>query len=227
MRKVSLFIGLALFALAGSARAQDEAPAPAGDTAAAPAGDTAAAPAGDTAAAPAPAPEAVKAAAAASDSKMQAGVSLLPMLLGKGKFDSQSYDLKMAYGIGLSFNYVVIPGLTVGIAPQLILNVKAKDGDGDASKQYDLMARVAYAYTVAPKFAIYAEVLPGYSIISPPHGDSGKGFVIAGGVGAMYDVTDQVFVNLGVGYQYGMQKTSGVKTSDSYLRIAVGAGVKF
>jgi hypothetical protein len=220
MRKVSLILGLALFALAGSARAQDEAPA------AAPTGDAAApAPAPETVAAPAAAP-------AASDSKMQLGLNLLPMALGK--VDSgTSADMAFAYGVGLSFGYVVIPGLTIGLAPQAVFNVKPKNAPSGttAAKEYDIMARIAYAYTVAPKFAVYAEVLPGYSIISNPSPlDAGKGLVLAGGVGATMDVTDQVFVNLGVGYQMGFQKVTvlGVSGDEKakFLRIAVGAGVK-
>jgi hypothetical protein len=215
MRKVSLILGLALFALAGSARAQDEAPAPAGDPAAAPA------PAPETVAAPAAAP-------AASDSKMQLGLNLLPMLIGKTKTDAGSFDMSMAYGVGLSFGYAVIPGLYVGVAPQALFRVNLKPAEGTSAKAYDLLARVAYVYTVAPKIGIYAEVLPGYSIVTDPSGgSSAKGFVIAGGVGGMMDVTDQVFINLGVGYQYGLEKRSGNKDNLSYLRIAVGAGMKF
>jgi hypothetical protein len=124
------------------------------------------------------------AASAASDSKTQLGFNLLPMLIGKAKGDSYSRDLKPAYGISLHFDYAVIPGLTVGLAPQALFNVKPNDLHVDASKEYDLMARVAYSYTVAPKVGIYAEVLPGYSIISAPPGRSGaKGLVLAGGVG--------------------------------------------
>jgi len=227
MRKVSMFLGLALFALAGSARAQDEAPAPA--------------PAGDPAAAPAPAPETLAAtpapAAAGPDSKMQVGINLMPMALGKESSTdpisggSASADLAFAYGVGLSFGYAVIPGLTVGVAPQALFNVKPKNGDSSAAKEYDLMARIAYAYTVAPKFAVYAELLPGYSVISNPSpADAGKGFVFAGGLGATMDVTDQVFVNLGVGYQMGFQKAkfAGVSLDEKtkFLRIALGAGVK-
>jgi hypothetical protein len=162
---------------------------------------------------------------------MQAGINLLPMLIGKTKTDfggtDTSVDMKMAYGIGLTFSYAVIPGLYVGVAPQFLLNVKEKDATGDAAKAIDLLARVAYVYTVIPKLGIYAEVLPGYSIVMPSSGDSAKGFVIAGGVGGMYDVTDQVYVNLGVGYQYGLQKADSIKANLSYLRIAVGAGMKF
>ncbi len=224
MRKVSMFLGLTLFALAGSARAQDEAPAPTGEPAAAPA------PAGEPAAAPAP--EAVAAPAAApavSDSKMQLGLNLLPMLIGKTKTDAGSNDMSMAYGVGVSFGYAVIPGLYVGVAPQALFRVNGKPAAGDSAKAYDLLARVAYVYTVAPKIGIYAEVLPGYSIVSlpAPISKSAKGFVIAGGVGAMMDVTDQVFVNLGVGYQYGLEKVDSAKSNLSYLRIAVGAGMKF
>jgi hypothetical protein len=212
-----MILGLALFALAGSARAQDEAPAPA--------------PAGDPAAAPAPAPETVAAPApapAASDSKMQLGLNLLPMLIGKTKTDAGSADMSMAYGVGLSFGYAVIPGLYVGVAPQALFRVNGKPAEGTSAKAYDLLARVAYIYTVAPKIGIYAEVLPGYSIVTDPSGgSSAKGFVIAGGVGGMMDVTDQVFVNLGVGYQYGLEKVSGNKANLSFLRIAVGAGMKF
>jgi hypothetical protein len=89
MRKVSTLVGLIVFALAGSARAQNEAPA------AAPAGDTAAAPAGDTAAAPAPAPEAVAAPApvAAGTDYVSRGLTLgagnlqvtLPIVLNLSK----------------------------------------------------------------------------------------------------------------------------------------------
>jgi Outer membrane protein beta-barrel domain len=222
MRKVSLFLGLALFALAGSARAQDES----GPAGAPPALDGNGAPIAGPEVATAPAP-----AAAAPDSKMQAGLNLLPMALGKMNAAGISGDLAFAYGVGLSFGYAVIPGLTVGLAPQAVFHVVGKDG-GTAGKEYDIMARVAYAYTVAPKFAIYAEVLPGYSIISNPNGaDSAKGLVLAGGVGAMMDITDQAFVNLGVGYQMGFQKVSVAGTSidekTKFLRIALGGGVKF
>jgi hypothetical protein len=162
---------------------------------------------------------------------MQAGVNFIPVLLGKMKGDSGSEDAAFGYGFGLSFGYAVIPGLYVGVAPQLLLGLKPKNLPAgvsvDASKAIDILARVAYVYTVIPKLGIYAEVLPGYSIILPPSGDKGKGFVIAGGVGAMYDVTDQVYVNLSVGYEYGLQKVDSAKENFSFLRTAVGAGMKF
>lgn len=224
MRKLSLLVALMLFALAGSAQAQDGTPA-----------------ADPGAAAAAPITE-VAPAAAASESKMQVGIAFLPMLLGKvgtgPSGDDTWEDMSLAYGIGLSFGYNVIPGLSVGVAPQVLLHVKAKDASKSMT-EYDLMARIAYAYTVIPKLAVYAEILPGYAIVTLPSGTtymgekppSPKGLVLGFGAGAAYDVADQFFVNLGVGYQMGFQKmsvagaTNDVKTK--FLRIALGGGMKF
>ena len=86
MRKVATLVGLTVFALAGSAFAQDSSgrifsgsrpeAAPAADTAApAPAADPAAAPVGDPAAAPAPAPEAAPAPVAAGTSYTTRGLT--------------------------------------------------------------------------------------------------------------------------------------------------------
>jgi hypothetical protein len=227
MRKLSLFAALTSFALAGSARAQDETPA----------------------VEPAPTTEAAAPAAAATvtpESKFRVGIAFLPMLMGKmgvNENDDLAWgDTKMAYGVGLMFGYKAIAGLSVGVAPQLLLNVKGKDESFDPydpSKEIDLMARIAYEYTVIPKLDVYAEVLPGYSIILFADGRSimgevppnPKGLVIGFGAGAAYDITDQFFANLGVGYQMGFAKFSSGGTDygnrTKFLRIAVGGGMKF
>jgi len=222
MRKLSLFIGLTVFALAGAARAQEETPAPA------PTVDP------ETPAAVAP---------AASESKMRVGLNFLPMLMGKvgtGETKDLAWaDLKTAYGVGLVFGYKVIDGLSVGVAPQILFNVKGKDDTSGASKEWDLLARIAYEYTVMPKLDVYAEVLPGYTIVQFASGRSfmgetppnPKGFAIGFGAGAAYDLTDQFFANLGVGYQMNFTQFS-VGGSDlanrtKYLRIALGGGMKF
>jgi hypothetical protein len=96
---------------------------------------------------------------------------------------------------------------------------------------------------VIPKLAVYAEVLPGYSIISYQTSvtdrgsqvywsDRSQGLVIGFGGGAAYDITGMFFFNLGVGYQLGYQSMAFPNSPASYpantqfLRIAVGAGVK-
>jgi len=146
--------------------------------------------------------------------------------------------IKLAYGVGITAGYAVIPGLTVGIAPQVIFHLIGDNSSGDSATEYDLMVRIAYAYTVIPKLSVGVEVLPGYSIIAIPSSlkegtsfDNPKGFVMAFGAGAAYDVTDMFFANVGIGYQIGFQSTSIMGTSEdiktSFLRILVGGGVKF
>jgi hypothetical protein len=243
MRKnIAILSILATSLMSYAAVAQDEAAAP-------PAEGAAPAPEAAPAAAPAPAPEMAPApAAAAADTKFQVGIAFLPMLIGKQKESGtvsgfkidQSNDLKFAYGVGITASYVIIPGLSAGIAPQAIFNVIPKNASGDAAKEFDIMARIAYAYPVIPQLSVGVEVLPGYSIISLPSSmsnqggvkvDNPKGFVIGFGATAAYDINNMFFANLGVGYQMGFQSTSvagsSVDSKTSFLRILVGGGVKF
>lgn len=190
---------------------------------------------------------------AAPDRKIQVGVAFLSTFLGQatigGTPDQQTTDrtpdLDTAYGISLSLGYNVIAGLSLGVAPQFFWNLTTNNLVFSASHyksdmELDLMARIAYAYKVIPKLAVYAEVLPGYSIISyqfPVAEDKvgrvfwsgrSRGYVIGFGAGAAYDITDMFFANLGVGYQLGYQSvpngTDHARTQ--FLRIAVGGGLK-
>jgi hypothetical protein len=199
--------------------------------------------------------------AAARDRKMLVGVAFLSTFLGQatigGSPDQQNDDrtpaLDTAHGFSLSLGYNVIAGLSLGVAPQFFWNLNTNNLAFSASHyksdmELDLMASIAYAYRVIPKLAIYAEVLPGYSISSyryqfpnPIRGGGGvfwtdraRGFVIGFGGGAAYDITDMFFANLGVGYQLGYQSvpnhavppaTDHARTQ--FLSIAVGGGLKF
>lgn len=164
------------------------------------------------------------------------GLSFLPMALGSFTASpggmTVTADAAFAFGFGVSAGYEVLPGLTVGIAPQAVFNVKPKEDGGAAARQLDAMARVAYALSVAETIALYAEVLPGYSLISPPDGgDNSKGMVLALGGGAVMDLSDRVFTTLGAGYQLGFQKRSDggteVDVKTRYVRVTLGGGVKF
>ena len=244
MRKVSTLLGLTLFALASTTSAQEAAPA--ADTAApppgAPAADskpepaTATPPAGNAVQSPAPA----AAQPAASRRKIQVGLSFLPMAAGKYTFSdtfttTASTDAYFAAGVGLSVGYEVLPGLVVGVAPQVIFNVQPKPMDAAnpaVAREYDLMARVAYGFRVGDTFSVYAEVLPGYSRIAPSDDTSpSDGLVLALGAGCTMDMTDRFFLNLGGGYQMGFQsQTTGVHQMElrtKYVRVAMGGGVKF
>jgi hypothetical protein len=226
MRRLNLTVALVLLVPVSTARAQEEAPA-------------------------ATEPAAVPAEASLEPSvpgmpahDFQIGVAFLPMLLGKvatgpSGGDSSS-NLDFAYGVGLSFGYRVLAGLSAGIAPQAIFHLSSKDSAGysviDSEKEYDLMARIAYAYTVAPKLDVYAEVLPGYSfvtyneILQGSKAPKAHGVVLGGGLGAAFAITERLFANVGVGYQQGFQTSHGISNRDvktTFLRIALGGGVKF
>jgi hypothetical protein len=228
MGKTLLIVGLLLFGQTGAALAQEEDDDETAESVAAP-----------VATAPGPT------VAGDSSNHFQLGVALLPVLLGRlttvqsGGGEISSH-LDSTYGLGLSFSYRVLAGLSVGIAPQVVFHLSSKDDAGypviDSEKEFDLMARIAYAHSVMPNLDVYVEVLPGYSFVSynkivvgspaPP----ARGVVVAGGLGAAFAVTDRFFVNAGVGYQIGSQKSHGISTravSTKFLRLAIGGGVTF
>jgi hypothetical protein len=167
--------------------------------------------------------------------RLQFGASFLPMAVGK--FTSTpggmttTADAAFAYGVAVSGNYMVLPGLSVGLAPQVVLNVKAKDDPGDAAKEVDLMARLAYTFPVVDTISLYAEVLPGYSLIIPQDGDTAAGLVLAFGVGGIMDLSRLAFVSMGGGYQVGFQKLPAMdmnaEVRTKYVRVALGGGVRF
>lgn len=193
----------------------------------------------------APSPSTPALSGAASDSttpvpptrKLHVGLSFLPMGMGKYTYTPGALaapiksDAAFAYGVGLSVGYEILPCLVVGVAPQVIFNVKEKAPEivSDPVRQYDLLARIAYVLPVAAGTSVYAEVLPGFSILT--NDAESHGAVVAFGLGGSVDVSERVFVNLGAGYQLGFQSWSmGSNTFQSrtrFVRVALGAGLRF
>ena len=146
-----------------------------------------------------------------------------------------SSDAYFAYGFGLSAGYEVLPGLVVGLAPQVLLNVQPKPSDTihpPAAKEYDLMVRIAYELRLADAITVYAEALPGYSRIAPSDDASpSSGLVLAIGAGCAMDLTERFFINLAGGYQMGFQSQSEgihqLELRTKYVRVAMGGGVRF
>jgi hypothetical protein len=169
--------------------------------------------------------------------RLEVSLSLLPM--GLGRFTASpggmttTDDAAFSYGVALHAGYVVIPGLTVGLVPQLLLNVKPKVQDGDAAQEIDLFARIAYSQQLVDSIALFVEVLPGYSLIHPPNnGDNSMGLVLGLGGGATMPLSERSFASLGVGYQVGFQKLPAKDLapegpSTRYVRVAIGVGTRF
>jgi hypothetical protein len=195
-----------------------------------------------------PAVPAAPAVPGAAKGRVQLGVAFLPMLFGGILASPNEYSrslkkwepLSPAYGVGLSLGYNVVAGLSLGVAPQAIFHVDNRDGSADkVNAQYDLMARVAYVLSVMPGVAAYLELLPGYSFVTLTSNvaygglkpTTPKGLVLAASAGATFDITDQLFVSVAVGYQLGFQKMSVMEYDydmrTRFLRIALGGGKRF
>jgi hypothetical protein len=139
------------------------------------------------------APVAEVSATPARPKRIQVSVAFIPMAMGKFDFKAggmpTTVDTAFIPGYTLQASYEVMQGLSVGLAPQAFFGVKPKDDpDGSnvdpsgteiTSKEYDLMVRLAYAYPVVESIRLYAELLPGYSLIIPSFGHTSKGFVLA------------------------------------------------
>lgn len=195
---------------------------------------------------PPPPPAAVETAPAATPApatqrRFDVMLSLVPMEGGKyttplGLGQTVTTDASFAYGFVLNFNARVFKGLSVGLAPQVLWNVQSKESPSQlmslgASKEYDLMLRIAYTQPLVDGIGVYAEVLPGYSILTPPMGKGAKGAVLAVGAGVSMDLTDRIFASIGGGYQIGFQalKVSGESADNGtrYIRITLGGGFRF
>jgi hypothetical protein len=184
--------------------------------------------------------------------KLQVALSFLPMSLGtfNAVYGGMPLALDAAFAPGgsLAVTYEVVSGLSVGLAPQVLFNVKPKEDplttDPAASKEVDAMVRIAYAYPLVDTISVYAAALPGYSLIMPKVGDKPKGPVFAFELGAMMNLGERTFISLAGGYQWGFQQrtdTSRMMQMDgsekvtmvttnvrpNYYRAALGLGWRF
>ena len=142
-----------------------------------------------------------------------------------------SADAALSYGVALRVGYMVVPGVTIAFAPQGFLNVKPKEQGDAGAREYDFMARLEYALALADSITVFVDVLPGYSLIAPPHGDLAKGPVLGIGGGAAIPLSERLFADLDVGYQVGFQSLPAAKlnaeTRTRYVRVAIGIGARF
>lgn len=184
----------------------------------------------------APPPPVAEATAPASQSRLQVSITCLALPVGQVVHDwgheapnDQIYlDSAFAYGVSPSVSYVLVRGLSIGLAPQFLFHVKAQQYSSSVgvNRELDWMARVAYAIPLLDKLALYIELLPGYSYLTGD-GPHAQGFVLGIGAGATIDLPGNLYANLGVGYQDGSQESGGgYDFSTRFTRIALGVGMK-
>ena len=236
MRKASTLVGLMLIALGTSARAEESAPAAPARPPAVVIVPVVPVPPPTTVVEAAPVPIELPA------RRLEVGVTFLGMAAGQlttpGGASTVTADALFAYGVSLAVSYRIIAGLSLGIAPQAIFNVGYKEDPGGfggappaATKEYDLLARIAYMVPVAEGVNLYGEVLPGYSKLGQASGGNSAGPVVAFDVGLSMDMTERVFTSVGFGYQVGFQSLTGMNTTydsrSTFVRAQLGVGTRF
>jgi hypothetical protein len=174
-------------------------------------------------------PAAAIAAAPSRANSATAQIDILPS--GTLTLGDRDVDTDSAYGIGFTVDRDVVPGISIGIAPRLILGVTGEGGT-DSATQYDLRlrARAHTAFDTATRG--YAFIAPGWSIIDIPDTDeTSTGLVVALGVGVTRDVSPTMFVGGELGYQLGKQEVNiggeDVEVSTSFLHVGVILGTYY
>lgn len=171
--------------------------------------------------------------------KMRLSLDIVPAPFGKLKASAQgvdaSSDAALAFGIRAVFDYSINDYLFVGFGPQVLFNVIEKDAPSgsNASKQYDLSARVGGHAPIADNVHLYGFLAPGYSIVtsSGDNSETAKGPSLGIAVGALFSVPGtNFFLNGELGYHmtfltYSVGGSS-IDIKTNYPLIALGGGIK-
>jgi hypothetical protein len=159
--------------------------------------------------------------------------SVVPAPLGSVEttfITNTSTDTAFAFGFRPALDYSFNDYFFVGVSPQLMLNVKGDNYNGDAGKALDLLLRVGGHAPVAERIHLYGFLSPGYSVIYPDVGNNPSGFVLGVTAGGMYALNEKLFASADIGYQLGYQEVT-IANADldfrlRYLLIGLGIGMK-
>jgi len=119
---------------------------------------------------------------------------------------SDSVDTATAFEVGAQFEFRIMPFLSVGLAPAVLLHIKGQD-DKDSASQLDLPLRITAGGNVMPQLRLYGFVAPGYTILFPPADDMGNsdrlsGFMVGFGGGVGFKIAPKFAVIGELGYQF-------------------------
>jgi hypothetical protein len=175
-----------------------------------------------------PAATAAASGATTSTSRMRLAINLVPMPYGSlSPASSPSETTAFAFGVMPAFDYLVHQNFFVGLGPTYTFNVKGSDAP-EASKQFDILLRLGGGAPIAEKLQLFGYLAPGYSIIQVPSGtgDNPKGLTVGAHAGAIYELSQALFLNGTLGYQVGMQKVMSSDLKTQYLQVALGVGMR-
>jgi hypothetical protein len=128
-----------------------------------------------------------------------------------GVGDTDTVDTETAFSLGGALEYQLHPNFAIGVAPRLILNLKAEDST-ESAKEFDLALRLVGGAPVAQNIQIYGFGAPGYSMLFPADWpeelDNPAGFIFGLGGGVGFDINPQFRLAGELGYQFGSQQVS-------------------
>lgn len=136
----------------------------------------------------------------------QLGLSPLGTLKTEVLGMTASIDAATAFEIGGRAEFRVLPFLSIGAAPSLVLNVKSTEASKSGS-ELDLPLRIALGGDVAPRVRIYGFAAPGYTVLFLPADSMGNtthpsGFMIGFGGGVGVQVAPRFALAGELGYQF-------------------------
>lgn len=157
----------------------------------------------------------------------EAGIALHFMPIGWFELsDTAGRDFRAypAYGVALFVEHVLHRYFSVGIAPEVTLNVIPNRAAENIASMINLAARVQARYPghVTEPYAI---VTGGYSLISREASGRAWGPVVGASLGVRLWYTKRRSVFGELGYQKGFQRADGSQYGPSYL--IIGAGLQF
>jgi hypothetical protein len=112
--------------------------------------------------------------------------------------------------------------LSLGVSPELTLNVIPNRSDYVVGKMLVGDARVQLRYPMQTRFEPYAMLTGGYSVIWRDGVSSATGPVLGGAVGCSVSLSRRHALFLEFNYQKGFQTVGGQDYGPSYLIIAAG-----
>jgi hypothetical protein len=140
----------------------------------------------------------------------------------------QSYGTQFAYGLGLNFDYQVIPLLSIGFAPRVVFNVNGNNSDFNSAELLDLRLRAAVGKEVMPKLRVYGIGTMGWGVtfdgIPDLEGNTVNfnGFTIGFGGGASYAIAPKLRLFGELTYEFGFENHDDGGEHIQFLDLAFG-----
>jgi len=157
-------------------------------------------------------------------------IDVFPVGSLRAKLDTQALegDTVTAYGVSGSFEYIVAPGVALGVNPGVVLGLKGP-ADTTSDTEYDVRARLRVGKLVGDGLGAHLYASGGISwLVMPGDAPTAVGAIVGFGAGVSHPVDSSTFVTLELGYQYGFQSASvgtvDIEAASRLFHIGLGIG---